>query len=133
MNKVDHRKKVITATLSILMLLLPAYKAFVMGQVQEPSKQYPIVTDYPEEVQKVIDQIKTREPDAEYQVLGVMEMNTLYGQDVLENVFKTYNKSDYKSTHIVKDVSVSSASAFKHYVVLVKGTRAVVVVPGTDG
>ena len=134
MNNVGHRKKVIIAIFNLLPILLLVCVAQVMSQIQEPPKPYPLVTDYPQEVQKVIDQIRAKDANAEYQVFGIMEMNAPDGRDVLENLFKTYNKSDYKSMHVLKDVKVSSASAFKHYVVLVKGSpRSVAVVSGNDG
>jgi TonB family protein len=109
-------KKIILLPLIALVLLVIACDDQIMNDLQTVADQSTVVTNYPAEVQKRIDEIKAKNPKAEVQVVGVMK----YDQNAIDNLNKSIDANEIRSVHIVK-LTEKKDSDFDNYVVIEKG------------
>lgn len=109
-------KKIILLPLIALVLLVIACDDQIMNDLQTVADQSTVVTNYPAEVQKRIDEIKAKNPKAEVQVVGVMK----YDQNAIDNLNKSIDANEIRSVHIVK-LTEKKDNDFDNYVVIEKG------------
>lgn len=109
-------KKAMLLPLVMLVVLLIACEDQIMSDLQTVTDQSTVVTSYPTEVQKTIDDIKVKNPKAEVQVVGVMSND----KTALENLDKSMKANEVKAVHVVK-ISEKKKNDFDSYVVIEKG------------
>jgi TonB family protein len=109
-------KKMILLPLIALVLLVIACDDQIMNDLQTVADQSTVVTNYPAEVQKTIDDIKAKNPKAELQVVGVMNDD----KTALENLGETMKANEIRTIHVVK-LSEKKKNDFDSYVVIEKG------------
>jgi TonB family protein len=109
-------KKVILLPLVALVVLVVACDDQIMNDLQTVADQSTVVTNYPLEVQKTIDDIKAKNPKAEVQVVGLMKND----QNAIDNLNKSIDANEIRSIHIVK-VTEKRDNDFDNYVVIEKG------------
>ncbi|NBP69321.1 MAG: TonB family protein [Cytophagia bacterium] len=110
-------KKMILLPLVALVLLVIACDEQIMNDLQTVSKNATIVTNYPTEVQKAIDEIKSDYPKAEIQVIGVVNDDQATIDKAIESLF---GSNQFNTVNIVK-FSKDRVTDFDTYVILQKG------------
>lgn len=89
----------------------------VVSDIQSVSKQSSVVTEYPAEVHKVIADIKSKNPVAEVQVIGVLDGDN----KALESLDKNIKANEIRSVQVIK-LGRESKADYPNYVVIEKGS-----------
>lgn len=123
-------KKAMLLSVGVLTFLLIACEDQMITDIQTVAKQSSVVTDYPAEVQKVISDIKAKNPTAEVQVVGVMKGD----KTALENLNKTIKANEIRTMHVVKPEQKTKAD-YDNYIIIEKGAslNQVSSITATDG
>lgn len=116
-NTLANWKKVIVFPLILLVALLIGCEDQIMTDLQTITDQSSIVSNYPDEVQKTITEIKVKNPNAEVIVVGVMNDN----KEALENLDKSVKTNEIKSIHVVKRKQTSKGD-YDTYIIIEKGS-----------
>ncbi|MCI0750754.1 MAG: hypothetical protein L0Y35_02860, partial [Flammeovirgaceae bacterium] len=86
-----------------------------MSDIQTVTKQSSVVTDYPAEVHKAIADIKKINPNAEVQVVGVMDGDNT----ALENLDKTMKDNEIQSIQVIK-ITKNTKADYSNYIIIEK-------------
>lgn len=109
-------KKALLLPLVMLVVLLIACEDQIMSDFQTVTDQSTVVTNYPAEVEKTVNDIKTKNPKAEVLIVGVMNDNP----NALENLEKSVKANEIRAIHVIKPTD-NKKHDFDSYVVIEKG------------
>jgi len=112
-------KKAMLVPTCALVFFVIACDRQAVNDTKEVTMKSVIVTGYstfPKEVQKAIDAIKAKNPDAEFQVVGVA------GDSLDKETINFIDEDKIKSMTVIKDIPNSK---FKSYIILEKGSATV--------
>jgi TonB family protein len=110
-------KKALLLPLIVLLFTVIACEDQIMNDIQEVAKTSSLTTDYPQEVQKAIDDIKAVNKAAEVLVIGVIPGDNT----ALENIDKQVKADQIRSVHVIK--KTKEKGAFESYIIIEKGEQ----------
>jgi TonB family protein len=109
-------KKVLLLPLVAMVILLIACDDQIMSDLQTVADQSTVVTNYPLEVQKAIDDIKAKNPKAEVQVIGIMNDD----KTALERLDQSVKANEIRTLRIIQPIE-KKKNDYDSYVVIEKG------------
>lgn len=110
-------KKVMLVPVVGIVFFVIACEDQVVSDIQTVTKQSSVVTEYPAEVHKVIADIKSKNPVAEVQVMGVVDGDN----KALESLDKNIKANEIRSVQVIK-LGKESKADYPNYVIIEKGS-----------